>query len=97
MAHHFALFLIRKPAHGRLEEEDAKDGKEDDEFEYDEPDQGLPPCHVPESVPVKSGEKRNDAAGAVHTVVSFYKCTNSFPQNLQPEEMELSCLYTRFL
>lgn len=80
VTHLLALLFIRQPAHGRLEEEDAKDGKHNDKFENDEPNERLAPGHVPEAVPVKGGEKGNDAAGAVHPVVSLYKLTNSFPK-----------------
>ena len=59
--HLFALFLVREPAHSRLEEENAKDAKQDDEFKQDEPDQGLSPGHIPEPVPVQGGKKREYA------------------------------------
>jgi hypothetical protein len=55
--HLFALLLVREPAHSRLEEEDAKDAKKDDEFEQDEPNQGLSPGHITETVPIQGGKE----------------------------------------
>lgn len=71
IAHGFALLLFGQPAHGRLEEEDAKDGKQDDEFEDDQPHQRLSPGHVPEPVPVKGRKKGEYAGGLGHGVAGF--------------------------
>ena len=81
--HLFALLLLGKPAHSRLEEEDAKDAEKDEEFEQDEPYQGLPPGHIAESVPIQGGKECNQPA---HT----YKSTNSLLQNQHlAREMEV--------
>ena len=79
--HLFALLLLGKPAHSRLEEEDAEDAEKDEKFEQDEPYQGFPPGHIAESVPIQGGKECNQPA---HT----YKSTNSLSQNqYQAREM----------
>lgn len=52
IANLLALLFIGQPAHGRLEEKDAEDGKKDDELKDNQPNQRLAPGHVAETVPV---------------------------------------------
>ena len=87
-AHRLALLLVREALHGRLEEENAKDGEEDDEFEHYEPHQGLSPGHVPEPVPVQGSEKREYAGAPGHDGGKFSSkllIIPEFPSGLAPE------------